>query len=98
MEVQNDNIAIVWPYKADLNHDGICEVCFGLQIEEMIQVFQYITISGMYRPEGISKGKDIFVQVHWMKISGKALFPDSTICSDIDSSAATVKKLTFGSK
>ena len=79
----------------DLNHDGICEVCFK-QIEGNDPEPVHYNIGDVQARR--IKGKIYLFRCIDEDYGKKALFLcDSTIRSDIDSSAATVKKLTFGS-
>lgn len=79
----------------DLNHDGICEVCFK-QIEGNDPEPVHYNIGDIQARR--IKGKIYLFRCIDEDYGKKALFLcDSTIRSDIDSSAATVKKLTFGS-
>lgn len=79
----------------DLNHDGICEVCFK-QIEGNDPEPVHYNIGDVQARR--IKGKIYLFRCIDEDYGKKALFLcDSTISSDIDSSAAMVKKLTFGS-
>lgn len=79
----------------DLNHDGICEGCFK-QIEGNDPEPVHYNIGDVQARR--IKGKIYLFRCIDEDYGKKALFLcDSTIRSDIDSSAATVKKLTFGS-
>ena len=79
----------------DLNHDGICEVCFK-QIEGNDPEPVHYNIGDVQARR--IKGKIYLFRCIDEDYGKKALFLcDSTIRSDIDSSAAMVKKLTFGS-
>lgn len=79
----------------DLNHDGICEVCFK-QIEGNDPEPVHYNIGDVQARR--IKGKIYLFRCIDEDYGKKALFLcDSTIRSDIDSSAATVKKITFGS-
>ena len=79
----------------DLNHDGICEVCFK-QIEGNDPEPVHYNMGDVQARR--IKGKTYLFRCIDEDYGNKALFLcDSTIRSDIDSSEATVKKLTFGS-
>ncbi len=90
-----ESIILPSPGHTDLNHDGICEVCFK-QIEGNDPEPVHYNIGDVQARR--IKGKIYLFRCIDEDYGKKALFLcDSTIRSDIDSSAATVKKLTFGS-